>query len=164
MPAQQQQVMSAMPMVDGEEGNLEIKTQGGQQYIKLYDPVLGETWGKWVPPEAANLAHADGVQPKDKSFFSKFGDVASFTGQQVETGYGTTSGPASGAGSSLPGSTTTDTVHEEEKAPIIEEKGSTAKEAGETTLKSAKATSGAPRLNCLATTAALILVTAAMVM
>ena len=41
MPAQQQ-IMSAMPIVDKAEGNLEIRSPGGQQHVKVYNPSLNE--------------------------------------------------------------------------------------------------------------------------
>ena len=76
-----QTLMRAIPIADNEEGTLEFKSINGQEYVKVYDPLLNVTrWQAWEPPPAAAAAAA--VQPSgtpgtDKNLLSKLTSLAS---------------------------------------------------------------------------------------
>ena len=166
--SQTQQVMSAVPILDNEDGTLEIKLKGGKQYVKVYDPLLNATrWQAWTLPLNTDLVPLGGEMAADKSLLSKLGDLVS-SAQQVVVDHNMHAGPGRSpttptnpVASSSPDTTPANKVQGEEVAPSDQEENEGKEQVVST---STQATSCAPRLAGLATTASITLLVAALIL
>jgi len=90
--ANQAVLMKAIPILDSENQELQLRKVDGQDYVKVWDPSLGaETWQVWTPPSDATTTDLGQPSLADKinSFFgSTVGKVVS-TGNQDATNQGT---------------------------------------------------------------------------
>ena len=82
--AAQPQVMSAVPILDNEDGTLELRSAGGRDYVKVYDPALGKATWQVMPPDMATaysslLPKLDTITPGtgNTAVLPKLADIAS---------------------------------------------------------------------------------------